>query len=109
MPFHKSQSYQSPAVQVALHSRSWLTTTSAHPDREESRGPFDAPQLLTLAEAGQITENTLHYDESKRGVDSHWSQYQQLKAESFPRKRKKLSLKSKLPEPPKHPPRFLLK
>jgi hypothetical protein len=35
------------------------------PEREESRGPFDASQLLTLAEAGQITENTLHYDESK--------------------------------------------
>ena len=36
------------------------------PDREESRGPFEASQLLTLAEAGQITENTLHYDETKK-------------------------------------------
>lgn len=35
------------------------------PDYENSRGPFDAAQLLSLAEAGQITENTLHYGEDK--------------------------------------------
>ncbi|KRP37309.1 MAG: hypothetical protein ABS34_03415 [Opitutaceae bacterium BACL24 MAG-120322-bin51] len=61
------------------------------PDREESRGPFDATQLLTLAEAGQITENTLHYDENKE----EWipiALNKQLKAEVFP-DREKLSLK----------------
>ncbi len=35
------------------------------PDHEESRGPFDPTKLLTLAEAGQISENTLYYDETK--------------------------------------------
>jgi hypothetical protein len=61
------------------------------PDREESRGPFDASQLLTLAEAGQITENTLHYDETKE----EWipiALNEQLKADVFP-DREKLSLK----------------
>ena len=61
------------------------------PDREESRGPFDASQLLTLAEAGQITENTLHYDETKE----EWipiALNKQLKADVFP-EREKLSLK----------------
>ena len=61
------------------------------PDREESRGPFDASQLLTLAEAGQITENTLHYDETKE----EWipiALNEQLKADVFP-ERDKLSLK----------------
>jgi len=66
------------------------------PDREESRGPFEASQLLTLAEAGQITENTLHYDENKE----EWTPIglnQQLKAEVFPEK-EKLSLKINPPE-----------
>ncbi len=66
------------------------------PDREESRGPFESSQLLTLAEAGQITENTLHYDESKE----EWTPIglnQQLKAEVFP-ENEKLSLKINLPE-----------
>jgi len=61
------------------------------PDREDSRGPFDASQLLTLAEAGQITENTLHYDETKE----EWipiALNEQLKADVFP-EREKLSLK----------------
>ena len=61
------------------------------PDREESRGPFDASQLLTLAEAGQITENTLHYDETKE----EWipiALNKELKADVFP-EREKLSLK----------------
>lgn len=61
------------------------------PDREESRGPFDASQLMTLAEAGQITENTLHYDETKE----EWipiALNEQLKADVFP-DREKLSLK----------------
>lgn len=61
------------------------------PDREESRGPFDSSQLLTLAEAGQISENTLHYDETKE----EWipiALNEALKAEVFP-KREKLALK----------------
>ncbi len=61
------------------------------PDREESRGPFDSPQLLTLAEADQITENTLYYDETKE----EWTPIalnKTLKSEIFP-KRKKLTLK----------------
>ena len=72
------------------------------PDREESRGPFDASQLLTLAEAGQITVNTLHYDENKE----EWipiALNEQLKADVFP-EREKLSLKineSKEPAAPK--------
>lgn len=61
------------------------------PDREESRGPFSPTQLLTLAEAGQITDNTLYYDETKE----EWipiALNEQLKAEVFPQ-REKLSLK----------------
>jgi hypothetical protein len=61
------------------------------PDREESRGPFDASKLLTLAEAGQINENTLYYDEKKE----EWTPIalnKVLTAEVFPQ-RKKLTLK----------------
>jgi hypothetical protein len=61
------------------------------PDRDESRGPFEISQLLTLAEAGQINENTLFYDESKE----EWTPIalnKQLKGEVFPN-REKLSLK----------------
>ena len=36
------------------------------PDRNESRGPFTPPKLVTLAESGKITENTLYYDEDKK-------------------------------------------
>lgn len=35
------------------------------PEQEESRGPFNISKLHTLAEAGQVTENTLYYDENK--------------------------------------------
>lgn len=35
------------------------------PEHEESRGPFDAAKLRTLVEAGQVSENTLYYDEAK--------------------------------------------
>jgi hypothetical protein len=66
------------------------------PDREDSRGPFDAQQLLTLAEAGQITENTLHYDETKE----EWipiALNEALKTEVFP-EREKLSLKIREPQ-----------
>lgn len=53
------------------------------PDHEESRGPFDPPKLLTLAEAGQISENTLYYDETKE----EWipiALNEELKAQVFP-------------------------
>lgn len=35
------------------------------PEQDESRGPFDISKLITLAEASQITPNTLYYDEDK--------------------------------------------
>ena len=35
------------------------------PEQDESRGPFDASKLNTLAEAGQVNPNTLYYDEDK--------------------------------------------
>lgn len=62
------------------------------PDNEASRGPFDISKLQTLAEAGQITENTLFYDETKE----EWipiALNEALKASVFP-ERKRLSLKA---------------
>jgi len=53
------------------------------PDQDESRGPFNASKLRTLAEAGQVTQNTLHYDEDKE----EWipiALNEALKAEIFP-------------------------
>ncbi len=35
------------------------------PEQDESRGPFDQSRLKTLVDAGQVTENTLYYDEEK--------------------------------------------
>ncbi|MEN8661889.1 MAG: hypothetical protein ACN4GF_12470 [Lentimonas sp.] len=35
------------------------------PEQDESRGPFDEMKLQTLGDAGQITENSLYYDETK--------------------------------------------
>lgn len=35
------------------------------PNKNESRGPFNIPKLLSLAEAGQVEANTLYYDEDK--------------------------------------------
>ena len=35
------------------------------PEQDESRGPFTVSKLNTLAEAGQVKENTLYYDEDK--------------------------------------------
>jgi len=66
------------------------------PDREESRGPFDPVKLLTLAEAGQISENTLYYDEAKE----EWvpiALNDELKEQVFPQ-REKLTLKIKTKE-----------
>lgn len=61
------------------------------PDRDESRGPFNEAKLASLAEVGQITPNTLYYDESKE----EWipiALNEELKAAVFPA-REKLSLK----------------
>lgn len=65
------------------------------PDQNESRGPFDPIKLQTLAEAGQITENTLYYDESKE----EWvpiALNKELRAEVFPT-REHLKLKTQKP------------
>ena len=62
------------------------------PEQDESRGPFDATKLRTLAEAGQVTENTLYYDEEKE----EWTPIalnEELRAEIFP---KSESLKLKI-------------
>jgi len=56
----------------------------------DSRGPFDLPKLQTLAEAKQIDESTLYYDEEKE----EWVPIglnEELQAAVFP-KREKLSL-----------------
>lgn len=66
------------------------------PDHEESRGPFDPSKLQTLAEAGQVTQNTLYYDEDKE----EWMPIAlnpELKRQVFP-EREKLSLRSKTAE-----------
>lgn len=54
------------------------------PEQDESRGPFSILKLLTLAEAGQVTENTLYYDEDKE----EWvpiALNDELKAQVFPK------------------------
>lgn len=53
------------------------------PEQDESRGPFDASKLRTLVEAGQVSENTLYYDEDKE----EWipiALNEELKAQLFP-------------------------
>ncbi|MFP4166138.1 MAG: DUF4339 domain-containing protein [Opitutales bacterium] len=61
------------------------------PEQEESRGPFDLPQLQTLADAGQVTENTLFYDRDQQ----EWTPIglnEELKDQVFP-KHEKLKLR----------------
>ena len=61
------------------------------PEHEESRGPFTTAKLQTLAEAGQVSENTLIYDDSRE----EWvplGKLEALRASVFP-ERQKLSLK----------------
>ncbi len=61
------------------------------PENAESRGPFNIPKLQTLAEAGQISENTLYFDEEKE----EWvpiALNEELKEQVFPTK-KKIELK----------------
>ena len=53
------------------------------PEQDESRGPFNIDKLLTLAEAGQVTENTLYYEEEKE----EWvpiALNEELKVQLFP-------------------------
>jgi len=60
------------------------------PEQNESRGPFDISKLLTLAEAGQVTPNTLYYDEDKE----EWipiALNEELNSQVFP-EREKLTL-----------------
>jgi len=67
------------------------------PDHDESRGPFDIPKLETLADAGQINQNTLYYDDSKE----EWlpiALNESLRAAVFPEK-EKLSLKIAVKKP----------
>ena len=61
------------------------------PEQDESRGPFDISKLLTLAEAGQVSPNTLYYDENKE----EWTPLalnEELVAQVFP-EREKLTLR----------------
>lgn len=61
------------------------------PGQDASRGPFDIAKLLTLAEAGHISENSLYYDETKE----EWMPIalnEALMAQVFPQ-REKLSLR----------------
>jgi hypothetical protein len=53
---------RSESVQLSSNMPDYYIRT---PEQDESRGPFDISKLQTLAEAGQITSNTLFYDEDK--------------------------------------------
>lgn len=69
------------------------------PDRDESRGPFTSAQLLTLADAEQVTVDTLYYDDLKE----EWlpiGTNPELRDEVFPKKEK---LKLKVDEPEEEP------
>ncbi len=62
-------------------------------DAQESRGPFTVDQLTSLAEAGQVEDDTLIYDVEKE-TWNEVSELPDLKAQLFPEKRK-LNLKPK--------------
>lgn len=68
------------------------------PEHDESRGPFTVSKLNTLAEAGQVKETTLYYDEDKE----EWipiALNEALTAQVFPKSEKlKLSLGSQKEE-----------
>lgn len=57
------------------------------PEATESRGPFDASKLHTLAESGQINENTLYFDE-QTGEWIPIGANEELKARVFPQRDK---------------------
>lgn len=62
-------------------------------DKEEARGPFDISKLVSLAEAGQVTRETLYFDEDAQ----QWTDIQsndELREQVFPEKAT-LSLKPK--------------
>ncbi len=63
-------------------------------DSENARGPYSMDKIRTLAEAGQMTPDTLYYDQTQQA----WlpiSSNDTLKAQVFP-ERAKLSLKPKV-------------
>ena len=67
-------------------------------EQGESRGPFNASKLNTLAEAGQVSSETLYYDEGKEA----WvplKQNEALLAQVFPQ-REKLGLEVQQVEKP---------
>lgn len=59
----------------------------------EARGPFNLEQLSSLAENGQVTDETVYFDPESEEWKSVGSN-EELKAQLFPEK-KKLSLKAK--------------
>jgi GYF domain 2 len=65
----------------------------------EARGPFNFEQLVSLAETGQLTPDTLWYDPSVED----WAQIgtnDELKAQIFPEKRKlRMKVKEAAPQP----------
>lgn len=61
-------------------------------DSETARGPFDIDKLNTLGEAGQLTAETLYYDETLEAWAAI-SSNEELSAKIFP-KHKKLSLRA---------------
>jgi len=63
------------------------------PDSDSARGPFDLDKLVTLAEAGQVTRETLYYDERLESWAAIGSN-DELELLVFP-KQKKLTLKAK--------------
>ncbi|KAF0095702.1 MAG: hypothetical protein E1N59_478 [Puniceicoccaceae bacterium 5H] len=66
------------------------------PDSENAKGPYSVDKLVTLAEAGQVTRETLYYDdelESWAAVGSN----EELKQQVFP-ERRRLSLRKKSSE-----------
>lgn len=63
------------------------------PDSEVARGPFNLDKLITLAEAGQVTRDTLYYDEELESWAAIGSN-EEFRNQIFP-ERKKLALKAK--------------
>ncbi len=62
-------------------------------DVEDSRGPFNVEQLASLAEAGQIDDETIIYDVEKETWEE-LANMPEMRAQLFPEKRK-LNLKPK--------------
>lgn len=62
------------------------------PDSDAARGPYDLDKLQTLAEAGQITRETLYYDDNLESWAAIGAN-EELQEQVFPKK-KKLSLSS---------------